>query len=66
MKILAVVATLRAFPEQRVNMGQVGAVVEKLDRGYVLVEFADMNGVAHALVPVPEDQLIELKHTPQG
>lgn len=66
MKDLAVVATLRAFPERRLNRGQVGTVVEKFDGGYVLVDFADINGVTHALVPVPEDQLIELKHTPQS
>lgn len=66
MKIHAVVATLREFPERRLNRGQVGTVVERFDGGYVLVDFADINGVAHALVPVPEDQLIELKHTPQS
>ena len=64
MKILDVVATLQDFPEQRVAKGQVGTVVEELDSDHVLVEFADLSGVAYALSPIQVGQLIELKHTP--
>lgn len=64
MKMLDVVATLRELPEQHVGKGQVGTVVEELDGGHVLVEFADLNGVAYAISPIPVEQLIELKHTP--
>lgn len=59
MKVLDVVATLQDFPEQRVVKGQVGTVVEELDADHVLVEFADVNGVAYALAPMPVGQLME-------
>ncbi len=58
MKILDVVATLQDFPEQRVARGQVGTVVEGLDSDHVLVEFADLNGVAYALSPIQVGQLL--------
>ncbi len=64
MKILDVVATLQDLPEQRLAKGQVGTVVEALDSDHVLVEFADLSGVAYALSPIQVGQLIELKHTP--
>lgn len=64
MKVLDVVATLHALPEQRVGIGQVGTVVEELDNDHVLVEFADLHGVAYAIAPIPVGRLIELKHTP--
>lgn len=64
MKMLDVVATLQDFPEQQLVKGQVGTVVEELDCDHVLVEFADMNGVAYAVAPIPVGQLMELKHAP--
>jgi hypothetical protein len=33
--------------------GQVGTVLEELDNDHVLVEFADVNGVAYAIATVP-------------
>ncbi|WP_085938689.1 DUF4926 domain-containing protein [Aromatoleum aromaticum] len=44
--------------------GQVGTVVEELDADHVLVEFADVNGVAYGIAPMPVGQLMELKHAP--
>lgn len=64
MKTLDVVATLREYADQHIGQGQVGTVVEELDGGYVLVEFANLNGVAYAISPIPAGQLIQLKHTP--
>lgn len=64
MKLLDVVAPLQDFPERNVAKGQVGTIVEELDRDNVLVEFADINGVAYAIAPMPVDKLMELKHTP--
>ena len=64
MKLLDVVATLQDLPEQHVAKGQVGTIVEELDDNHVLVEFADLNGVAYAISPIPVDLLMELKHTP--
>lgn len=64
MRVLDVVATLRGFPEVRVGRGQVGTVIEELDRDHVLVEFADLNGIAYAIAPIPVGQLMELKYSP--
>lgn len=64
MKMLDVVATLQDFSAQQVVKGQVGTVIEELDADHVLVEFADVNGVAYALAPIPAGQLMELKHAP--
>ena len=64
MKLLGVVAPLQDFPERKVAKGQVGTIIEELDCDNVLVEFADMNGVAYAIAPMPVDKLMELKHAP--
>jgi hypothetical protein len=42
----------------------VGTIVDELTEGVVLVEFADLGGVAYAIEPIPVRQLIELHHTP--
>ncbi len=59
MKLLDVVATVQDFPERNVAKGQVGTIVEELDGSTVLVEFADANGVAHTLAPLPVATLEE-------
>ena len=64
MKLLDVVAPLQDFPERNVAKGQVGTIIEELDSNNVLVEFADMNGVAYAISPMPVAMLMELKHAP--
>lgn len=64
MKILDVVATLREYPELHIGRGQVGTIIEELDDGYVLVEFANLDGVAYAISPIPVEQLIRLENTP--
>ncbi len=64
MKMFDVVASLQDFPQQHVVKGQVGTVVEELDNDHVLVEFADVNGVAYAIATVPMGQLMKLKHAP--
>lgn len=64
MRVLDVVATLRAFPDLRVGKGQVGTVVEELDRDNVLVEFSDLDGVAFAIEPIAKGHLMGLKYAP--
>ena len=61
MKLLDVVATLQDFPEQQIVKGQVGTIVEKLDNNNVLVEFANVEGVAYAIKPIPVARLMELE-----
>ena len=39
-------------------------IVDELSENFVLVEFADLDGVAFALEPISVGKLIELRHTP--
>lgn len=64
MKTFDVVATLCEHPEGCVGRGQVGTVIERLDNEHVLVEFAKLDGVPYAIVPIPAEQLLKLKYTP--
>ena len=64
MKLLDVVATLEDIPESGLAKGQVGTIVERLSEDIVLVEFADLYGVAYALEPVSLNKLIALHHAP--
>ena len=64
MKLLDVVVILEDVPDAHLVKGQVGTIVEELDKDVVLVEFADLSGVAYAIEPIPVRKLIELRHTP--
>lgn len=64
MKYLDVVATTEAVPEEHLEKGQVGTIVEELDSYTVLVEFSDLNGVCCAMAPISVGRLMELKHGP--
>ena len=58
--LLDVVALLGDRPAQRLERGQVGTIVEQLDRELVLVEFSDDQGRAYALAPCPRAELLVL------
>lgn len=64
MKMHDVVATLENLPEVHLAKGQVGTIVDELDREFVLVEFADIDGVAYAIEPIPCHKLMALHHRP--
>jgi hypothetical protein len=64
MKLLDVVATLEDLPAVHLAKGQVGTIVDELGDDVVLVEFADLAGVAYAIEPIHIGQLIELRHSP--
>jgi hypothetical protein len=64
MKLLDVVATLEDLPEGKIAKGQVGTIVEELSPEVVLVEFADLGGVAFAIEPVSIAKLMRLRHAP--
>lgn len=53
MKLLDVVAMLEDVPASLLAKGQVGTIVDELNEKFVLVEFADLDGVAFALEPIP-------------
>ena len=64
MKLLDIVETLEVVPASHVAKGQVGTIVDELSDNFVLVEFADLDGVAYALEAIPVGKLIELRYTP--
>jgi len=64
--LLDVVALLADLPAQSLARGQVGTVVEPLDDRTVLVEFADDQGRAYAIVPCPSSELLVLHYVPQA
>jgi hypothetical protein len=64
--LLDVVALLTDLLTQRLERGQVGTVVETLDEQSVLVEFADDQGRAYAVVPCSRSELLVLHYVPQA
>lgn len=64
--VLDVVALLADRPGEGLARGQVGTVVESLDALTVLVEFADDQGHAYAVVPCERSDLLVLHYLPQA
>jgi Domain of unknown function (DUF4926) len=64
--LLDVVALLSDLPERKLARGQVGTVVELLDKETVLVEFSDDQGRAYAVEPCPRSELLVLHYVPQA
>jgi hypothetical protein len=62
--LLDAVALLSARRKDKLARGQVGTIVELLDKTTALVEFADDNGSAFAIVPCALDNLIVLHSQP--
>jgi len=60
MKVFDVVALTVDLPSAGLRRGQVGTIVGIWEAGVYEVEFADTNGVAYAMVAVPEENLMVL------
>ena len=61
--ILAVVALLEDLPDRGLTRGQIGTVVEHLERDgeqALLVEFSDEQGRTYAIIDLNPDQLVAL------
>lgn len=61
--LLALVALTEDLPDERLTRGQIGTVVENLERDgkrALLVEFSDEQGQTYAMVPVRPHQLLVL------
>ena len=61
--ILAVVALLEDLPDRGLTRGQIGTVVEHLERDgeqALLVEFSDEQGRTYAMIDLRPDQLVVL------
>ena len=64
MQLLDTVALSEDLPAYGLRKGQVGTLVEELEQGVFEVEFADLDGRAHALLALREKQLLQLQHAP--
>jgi hypothetical protein len=64
--VLDVVALLIDLPAAGLARGQVGTVVEELDRDRVLVEFSDDDGRAYAVEPCSRSSLLVLHYVPEA
>lgn len=62
---LDTVALLSPRRREKLARGQVGTIVELLNRDTALVEFADDKGVPYAITACPLDDLIVLRSQPQ-
>ena len=62
MKLLDVVALLEPIPEQHLLRGQIGAVLEKLNPGYVEVEF--LMDDDYITLAVAENRIMALHYAP--
>jgi hypothetical protein len=66
LSVLDAVALLADVPSARLARGQVGTVVEALDKKTALVEFSDDDGRAYAVAPCPRDALLVLHYVPEA
>ncbi|HXL56197.1 MAG TPA: DUF4926 domain-containing protein [Chitinophagaceae bacterium] len=65
IKELEVVALLTALPEERLSKGAIGTVVHVYNSNFYEVEFADLKGQTYALLTLPAEKLLLLKHEPE-
>ena len=66
LKPFVVIALLEDVPAENLWRGQVGTIVDALNSGDFLVEFADENGEEYAMLALRPDQMMELRHAPAG
>lgn len=64
IQLLDVVALAEDRPEDGMERGQVGTVVEQLAPGVFEVEFSDNGGLSYAMLALRTDQLMVLKYRP--
>lgn len=64
LRLLDVVALTEDVPEHGLLRGQVGTVVEFLDKDSFEVEFSGDDGRAYALAPLMRGQLLILHYQP--
>ncbi|QDV35749.1 DUF4926 domain-containing protein [Tautonia plasticadhaerens] len=64
IQLLDVVALTEDRPEDKLERGQVGTVVEQLAPGVFEVEFSDNGGLTYAMLALRADQLLVLRYRP--
>ncbi len=65
IKELDVVALLTPLPEKHLSKGAIGTVLHVYNETFYEVEFADLKGQTYALLTLPAENLLLLKHEPQ-
>lgn len=65
IKELDTVALLKPLPEQHLGKGAIGTVVHVYNDDFFEVEFADLKGQTYALLTLPVQHLLLLKHEPE-
>jgi hypothetical protein len=65
LKISDIVALLKAIPEKHLAKGAIGTIVHIYNEDDYEVEFANSKGEAYALLTLPAENLLLLKHEPE-
>jgi hypothetical protein len=65
LKILDIVALLKPIPEKHLAKGAIGTIVYIYNEDDYEVEFANGKGEAYALLTLPAESLLLLKHEPE-
>ncbi len=63
-EILDVVVLTEALPSLNLRKGELGTIVEVLDKDVFLVEFADTKGVTYAMSSLKADALMKVYYEP--
>jgi len=66
IKLLDVVALLKAMPDQNLKIGQVGTIVEVYGDDDFEVEFVDKQGRTVAMLPLKRVDLLVLQYEVEG
>jgi hypothetical protein len=66
LELLDVVVLTEALPHTNLRKGELGTIVEVLDKDVFLVEFADTKGVTYALPTLTAHQLMKVYFEPAG
>lgn len=64
MKILDVVVLTEPIPSLNLRKGELGTIVEELDKDVFLVEFADSKGVTYAMPVLNTSVLMKVYYEP--
>lgn len=64
IKELDIVALLEDLPGKHLSKGAIGTIVYVYNNNFFEVEFADLNGQAYAILTLPLEKFLLLKHDP--
>ena len=65
IKELDIVALLKESPEKHLGKGTIGTVVHIYNELFYEIEFSNGKGETYAMLTVPKENLLLLKHEPE-